>query len=152
LEWVDDPDGADITVAFNKDSKGTWSMVGTESQGERPSMNFNWLRNDTPVEELTGTVLHEFGHALALKHEHQHCNRPFDFDKEKVYKYFNSRKSGLAWSKEKGDHNVLRVASGAAPFTGFDRRSIMCYELPWELLKNPEVLSGDQPSEQALSC
>jgi hypothetical protein len=88
-------------------------------------------------EELTGTVLHEFGHALALEYKHQHCHRPFDFDREKVYKYFmSSAGSGERWSRESVDESILRVTE--APVTEFDWRSIMCYELPRELLRNPD--------------
>ena len=34
-------------------------------------MNYGWIDADSPEEELRSVVLHEFGHALGLIHEHQ---------------------------------------------------------------------------------
>jgi len=38
----------------------------------RATMNFGWLTPDTEDSEYQRVVLHEFGHALGLLHEHQH--------------------------------------------------------------------------------
>lgn len=64
---------AQIRVAFNT-QLGSWSYVGTDALGipaNQMTLNLGWLsvRNQTPDD--AGVVLHEFGHALGLVHEHQ---------------------------------------------------------------------------------
>ncbi|MGH2413121.1 MAG: M12 family metallopeptidase, partial [Microcystaceae cyanobacterium] len=67
FEFTDAPD-AEIRIAFADD--GAWSYIGTDAKSihvSQPTMNFGWL--DEAV------VLHEFGHAIGLAHEHQNPDR-----------------------------------------------------------------------------
>ena len=63
---------ADITISFK--DKTSWSLIGTDSKTTVPSMNLGWLTINTSDEEYRRVVLHEFGHALGLVHEHQNPN------------------------------------------------------------------------------
>ena len=65
---------AEIRIAFDP-RKGAWSYIGnTTPHGpyDLPTMNLGPI---TPTSSLTdrecGVILHEFGHALGLIHEHQ---------------------------------------------------------------------------------
>lgn len=51
-------------------------------------MNYGWLYPDTPDQEYSRVVLHEFGHALGAIHEHQHPEAAIPWDKPKVYEYY----------------------------------------------------------------
>jgi hypothetical protein len=71
--FADDPD-AEIRISFQQ--SGSWSAVGTDALVEEyfpktePTMNFGWLKPGLAEEEYLGVVLHEFGHALGMIHEH----------------------------------------------------------------------------------
>jgi len=69
---------ATIRIAFEED-EGSWSYVGRDNE-EIPkiqrTMNYGWVETGQTltVEDKT-VILHEFGHALGLLHEHQSSRR-----------------------------------------------------------------------------
>src|SRR5690242_7229133 len=72
FEVRDSPAAGQIRITFRYE--GSWSMIGTTALNrprDQPTMNFGWLETTTPEIELREVVLHEFGHALGLIHEHQ---------------------------------------------------------------------------------
>jgi len=93
-------DPADIRISFRPG--GYWSALGRLARGraaDRPTMNFqgfdtkltpyyNGQNRDAWLASYEhGTVLHEFGHALGLSHEHFHpdCQADLKFDKDPGY-------------------------------------------------------------------
>jgi hypothetical protein len=74
FDFGDDPD-AEIRISFQQ--TGSWSALGTDALVEeyflknQPTMNFGWLVPGLPEKEYSSVVLHEFGHALGMIHEHQ---------------------------------------------------------------------------------
>lgn len=123
---------ADIRISF--DSKGgSWSHLGVRSNAfwlfGRPSMNYGWLTPKTKEQEYRRVVLHEFGHALGLVHEHLSPSVTIPWDEEKVYAYFK-RTNG--WSEQQTRAQVFNKVA-ADKFTRFDRDSIMLYFFPAEL-------------------
>jgi hypothetical protein len=71
-------------------------------------------------------VLHEFGHALGLIHEHLSPASEIEFDHEKTYQFFLDT---YGWQRDQVDINVLRKPTTNI-HTGFDKHSIMLYALP----------------------
>ena len=67
--------GGDIRISFD-DPTSSWAYVGLQAkqiQAGKPTMNLGWVDDTTKYATPSemGTILHEFGHALGLKHEHQ---------------------------------------------------------------------------------
>lgn len=129
-----------IRVGFQY--KGYWSTVGTDSvnlaaQYEQ-SMNLALFDVNPPAEpEFTKTVLHEFGHALGLQHEHQSYKSPCvdEFNWEAIYSYLKGPPN--YWSVEQIDHNLKpRPNEGDSAASQFDVDSIMLYSFPKEFYKS----------------
>jgi hypothetical protein len=127
-----DAKNAEIRVAFKwNGDKGSWSVIGNESDAvspEQPTMNFGWFDHETPTEEFRRVVLHEFGHAIRFKHEHQNPNAGIPWDRPAVYKYFQDREH---WDRVKVDHNIFaQLSRSQVNATRFDPQSIMLYAIP----------------------
>jgi hypothetical protein len=155
---------ADVRISFDDD--GYWSVVGTDSRdpsivgtGEA-SMNFEKFDQGAP-NGWEGTVRHEFGHALAAQHEHQHptqgCDAEWRWDDDPGYVptkdsfgQFIADKSGRRpgiytvlggppnkWPKSKVDHNLRQLKDTKAyDFGDFDVKSVMKYYLAAWMFKN----------------
>jgi hypothetical protein len=135
LKLVFGTDGAaELRIGF-RDVGYSWSTVGTDSLTRartQPSMNYGWLKPTTPEGEYRRVVLHEFGHALGMIHEHQNpaAQGQIPWDKPKVYAYYAKQ----GWSTQDVDENIFQVyAADATNFTAFDPTSIMEYPVPDEL-------------------
>jgi hypothetical protein len=118
---------AEIRIAFEND--GAWSYIGTDAQGihaSRPTMNFGWL--DEAV------VLHEFGHAIGLGHEHQNPDGGIKWNEPVVIRDLSGPPNN--WPIATIRHNVLnKYSHDQINGTDFDRQSIMLYSFPaaWTL-------------------
>jgi hypothetical protein len=126
-----DPD-AEIRISFEQ--QGSWSFIGVDAMvipKNEPTMNFGWLQADTPDDECSRVVIHEFGHALACIHEHQSPGSNIPWDKEAVYRYYMGPPNN--WSKSEIDLNLFeRYGQEVTQFTQFDPSSIMLYPIPNE--------------------
>jgi hypothetical protein len=143
MEWVqysgiqfvfgDFPD-AQIRISFKP--SGSWSYVGSCQYDLKPTeatMNFGWLYPLTPDAEYRRVVLHEFGHALGMVHEHQNPAGNIPWNEQAVYEYYQRQ----GWDKEKTYYNVIRKYSEEETnHTKYDPDSIMQYPIPKELSTN----------------
>jgi len=131
LQFVDNGD-AEIRISF--DGTGSWSYLGTDAlviAPEKPTMNYGWLERDTPDDEYSRVVLHEFGHAFGCIHEHSHPEAGIPWDEQKVFAYYRITNG---WDEAKTRHNVLaRYAADKTNFSTYDSTSIMQYSVPNEL-------------------
>lgn len=132
FKHTDDVASADIRIAFDP-AGGSWSMLGNEAQSVAngsATMNLGWATEDAPDSEFDSVVLHEFGHAIALLHEHNHPNLDLHWKKEVVYADLGGDPN--YWSKDDVDYNVFeqyplnRVEMTNKP----NMVSIMIYTIP----------------------
>jgi hypothetical protein len=127
----DDAADADIRIGFS--APGSWSYVGTCRRGAKDSatMNFGWLTPDTDDTEYHRVVLHEFGHALGLGHEHENPSAKIPWNEAAVIAYYKKTQN---WSEKETRENVMKKYSEAeTSHTRYDRDSIMEYPIPKEL-------------------
>lgn len=133
---------AEIRLGFDP-LVGNWSYIGNNSVHpevgyDRVSMNLANLDN--------ATVLHEFGHALGLRHEHQHPDSPLRLNEQRVLDDMTGPPH--FWHAKDVKQNILtRHTRDRIESTDFDPLSIMAYPLPARWL-----LSGDPlPRNERLS-
>ena len=135
LVFTDDPN-ADIRISF-KEGDGSWSTVGTTCRQvpkSQATMNFGWIDANSDEEELRSVVLHEFGHALGLIHEHQNPQGGIKWNRDAVINDLSQPPN--SWSAEQIEFNVLQAVDPAdVNATAMDPKSIMMYPIPaaWTL-------------------
>ena len=109
---------SDIRIGFDSND-GAWSYIGTDSSSKWKTMNLGFIDQ--------GTVLHEFGHALGLIHEHQSpASGGFDWDRDEVIKSLSGPPNN--WDLATIEHNMFgKYNSSQLLMTEYDSRSIMHY-------------------------
>ncbi len=145
FKFTDDP-RAIIRISFTSARNRFYAFVGKDMLTNQLPDGHNMSLGFVPGEDyesgrpgqVRGLILHEFGHALGLIHEH---NRPeaagaFFQDRQKVYDYYARTND---WSQQMVDQNVLNIFSAHAigNSTNFDPDSIMLYYFPPEITIRP---------------
>jgi serralysin len=119
-----------IRISFRH--PGSWSTIGTEWRfvnHSEPTMNYGWLAENSTDEEVRSVVLHEFGHALGLLHEHQTPAGGINWNREEVIKDLSGPPNN--WSVDTIEHNLFEpYAKEETNFTKVDGSSIMMYSIP----------------------
>lgn len=122
---------AQIRIAFDP-NRGSWSYVGTDSRGihpSQPTMNLGWATLDTPEHDFLSVVIHEFGHALGLLHEHNHPEALIKWNRAAVYADLEGPPN--YWDRATIDSNVFaKFDLSTVITTDFDRASVMIYTIP----------------------
>jgi len=118
-------DNGDIRIGFDPKSPygPNWSVVGNDSSipPDKPTANFYFEPDSGLAYYFPYTILHEFGHALGLIHEHQGGNCEGEFDFTLLYQYYG-------WTKEQIDANFRHLTNpGIVQLTPYCKGSIMNY-------------------------
>lgn len=133
---VKKPEDAEIRIGFLQDNR-SWSYVGTYPINKLPSikrtMNFGW---DLTTSHGYDTAVHEIGHGIGAKHEHQNPVAGIDWDEPEVYDYFKGFPN--FWSKKQIDHNILKkIPVASVDGSTWDPDSIMHYDFNAPLIDGP---------------
>jgi len=122
----------DIRVDFQpRLNDGGGSKFGTDALTGSPHDASMYLGTNFSSPHYQRTVIHEFGHALGLHHEHQHPDAKIPWDQEKTYSYYAR---AFGFSRQDVDAQVFpfeRIPDRT--YTPYDRLSVMHYEVPNEL-------------------
>jgi len=126
FDFRTDTNKTHIRISFTR--AGSWSVLGNTALRipvAEPTMNFGWLKPHSTDAEVERVVLHEFGHALGLVHEHQLPAGGILWNKPVVYADLEPK-----WSREKIEQNLFATIDPAeAAITNLDPNSIMMYPI-----------------------
>lgn len=125
-----DADHSEIRIAFDPGG-GNNSKVGRKALGVSKSRRTMNLAQTT-----RRAVLHEFGHALGLQHEHAHPASGIVWNEEVV---IAELRASQGWTPEYIRANVINRYGKEAACIGdpqMNRDSIMMYEIPARWTKN----------------
>ncbi|KAF8428067.1 hypothetical protein L210DRAFT_3488985 [Boletus edulis BED1] len=116
-----------IRIGFTPGS--SWSAVGTSASkigDNNPTLNLGWLKDKEEADEDDrSTILHEFGHALGMMHEHQSPARGeyIHLKELEVYRYYQP----LLGSRETVKSQIIDTYNDERimNMSKFDMKSIM---------------------------
>ena len=110
---------SDIRIGFDPND-GNWSYVGSEARGKTKTMNLESVSDRI--------ILHEFGHALSLMHEHQNPTASIPWNEKAI---IDEVREKWGWPEPKIKRNILtQLKVDHTNFTAFDPHSIMLYPIP----------------------
>lgn len=137
-----EPPVSHVRVLF--DDPNCNSALGTSSQymidGGDASMRLCNIDHQVGTEWFQRVVLHEFGHALGIEHEHQSPKAKFEWNKPFVYEYYEKT---AGWGAGMVDQWIFRTIDPAySDSSEYDPDSVMQYSFPAEFTTSGVAILG----------
>lgn len=136
IQFTDRPDGH-IRIKADNNIIGGYSDIGKDSASDEEASMVVGFRDGLNA-FAGGTITHEFGHALGLRHEHQHPDTNLDFNPKLIHE--RAVKSIPDVTLEEVKVNVIgKLPRDTVITSPYDRNSIMHYKF------SKEELNGGEP-------
>ncbi len=132
---------ADIRIKFDTTGANN-SEIGTDAYiiGQDQATMYLDFDDSTSDAICRRHILHEFGHALGLLHEHSSPLVKINWNYDTLYSYYKKRNN---WNKKEVDENVLSTYGKAYSNGQYDEKSIMHYFIPAFLTKDHKSVGGN---------
>jgi hypothetical protein len=129
--FVNTPAQASIRISFQY--PGSWSVLGKTclqiTDKTKPTMNYGWLTPASSEDAVRRVVLHEFGHAIGLIHEHQNPKNGIRWNRAKVIADLSGPPNN--WNAQQIEFNMFhKFQEAEVRATPVDSASIMMYPIP----------------------
>jgi hypothetical protein len=126
------PERRHIRVLFN--TQLNQSSLGREAlllEDPQPTMYLGDVRPGIAPDRMAAVIRHEFGHALGMRHEHQHPPGGINWNRDVVTRYYTQFPG---WTAEKVKDYVFDAYTDSSYMCvgapQFDSKSIMMYPIP----------------------
>ncbi len=165
FQWVASGDNADIKISIASDGTNYVTNYGNGCRAyaqNQTTMHFGWMNtiadigtgpSNTLIKPYTGgltydewtyiapLVLHEFGHALGLVHEHQSPSTPIVWNTNKVLQ--DCALPPINWNSAMVQANIFsKFTPTSSNYTNFDTKSVMLYSYPATWISNVDQVYG----------
>lgn len=121
---------------------GTDALIGPSDEATM------FLGTDFSSPYYESVVIHEFGHALGMEHEHQHPDANIPRDRKKAYVHFETVAGFSGGQVDPQVFPLERVPHRT--YAPYDRQSVMHYHIyneltvgDWHQPKNLNISNGD---------
>ncbi len=152
VQFTETKSGGQVRIARAGGANGGyWSYVGTDILSiakAQATMNLEAFTMQTPESEYHRVIRHETGHTLGFPHEHMRRQLVAKIDPAKAIAYF---KKTQGWSPAEVRAQVLTPLEDST-LLGTpkpDPKSIMCYQLPGEIMKDGKPIVGGLDIDQS---
>jgi hypothetical protein len=130
-------------VRISRGRGGYWSYLGTDIlhvPAGQQTMNLEGFTLNTPESEYRRVVRHETGHTLGFPHEHMRKAIVENINPAAAIAYFGQNQG---WSPTEVQQQVLTpLDEGSLRAAQTDTKSIMCYALPGEIMRDGRPVPG----------
>jgi hypothetical protein len=155
VEFVfDDREMNHIRISFDiaNDSR-LGRQARNVSDRKLPTMRLKDVNSASTEDRRRRVILHEFGHALGLRHEHLHPQGGIKWKEDVVIKWYKEQ----GWTEAQVRQHVLKAYTGASYLCkgagSYDDKSVMIYPILSEWTQNGySVTPSSQLSPNDLSC